>query len=61
MGQNGSMNAPRHDVRSGRRYCADIDSVPLLYYEVFKEKVCPLRAEEFELKVGEKESEKDEN
>ena len=36
-------------------------AVPLLYYEFFKEKACPLRAEEFELKAGEKEPEKDEN
>jgi multidrug efflux pump subunit AcrB len=36
-------------------------AVPLLYYEFFKEKVCPLRAEEFELKTEEKERGKDEN
>ena len=36
-------------------------AVPLLYYEFFKEKVCPLRAEETELKEEEKEREKDEN
>ena len=36
-------------------------AVPLLYYEFFREKVCPLRAEETELKEEEKEREKNEN
>jgi multidrug efflux pump subunit AcrB len=35
-------------------------AVPLLYYEFFRGKVCPLRAEEFELKAGGKGREKDE-
>ncbi|MBS1127470.1 MAG: efflux pump, family, inner rane protein, partial [Nitrospirae bacterium] len=32
-------------------------AVPLLYYEFFKEKVCPLRSDEIELQAGKKERE----